>query len=209
MNLKLLFMYGARVEPCPLLLRPFIGLLFQLWMIDADNCGAIVAMNEWLGKLEYLEKTCLSAFMFTTHSTWLVPVLNPGRQRGDLPQCRSVHSTFHMTCPGLESGASNWGPAPVPLCSPHIRHDLSRSWIRGVEVGTCLSAVLFTAHPTWLVPVLNSGRRIGDLPQCRSVPHTSDMTCPGLESGASNWGNRWVTVWVKEEPILDSVWWFL
>jgi hypothetical protein len=25
------------VEPSPLLLRPFIGLLYQLWMIDGDD----------------------------------------------------------------------------------------------------------------------------------------------------------------------------
>jgi hypothetical protein len=32
---------GAGLEPSPLLLRPFIGLLYQLWFIDGDDCGAI------------------------------------------------------------------------------------------------------------------------------------------------------------------------
>jgi hypothetical protein len=44
-----LFIYGARVEPSPLLLQPFIGLLCQPWMIDDDDCGAIGTMNEWQG----------------------------------------------------------------------------------------------------------------------------------------------------------------
>jgi hypothetical protein len=35
------------VEPSPLLLRPFIGLLYQSWMIDGDDCLAIGWMNEW------------------------------------------------------------------------------------------------------------------------------------------------------------------
>jgi hypothetical protein len=40
----LLFMYGAGVEPRPLLLRPLIGLLYQPWMIDGDGFGAISGM---------------------------------------------------------------------------------------------------------------------------------------------------------------------
>jgi hypothetical protein len=41
------FICGAGVEPSPLLLRPFIGLLYQPWMIHDDDCGAIGEMNEW------------------------------------------------------------------------------------------------------------------------------------------------------------------
>jgi hypothetical protein len=41
-----LVIFGAIVEPDPLLLRPFIGLLYQPWMIDGDDCGAIGGMNE-------------------------------------------------------------------------------------------------------------------------------------------------------------------
>jgi hypothetical protein len=37
----LLFTYGAGVEPRPLLLLPVIGLLFQPWMIDDGDCGAV------------------------------------------------------------------------------------------------------------------------------------------------------------------------
>jgi hypothetical protein len=33
------------VEPGPLLLRLFIGLLYQPWMIDGDDCGAISGMS--------------------------------------------------------------------------------------------------------------------------------------------------------------------
>jgi hypothetical protein len=38
--------YRVGVEPSPLLLRPFIGLLYQPWMMtDGDDCGAISGMN--------------------------------------------------------------------------------------------------------------------------------------------------------------------
>jgi hypothetical protein len=41
-----LFFFFAGVEPSPLLLRPFTGLLYQPWMTDGDDCGAISGMNE-------------------------------------------------------------------------------------------------------------------------------------------------------------------
>jgi hypothetical protein len=31
--------YGAGVEPRPLLLRPFAGLVYKRWMRDGDDCG--------------------------------------------------------------------------------------------------------------------------------------------------------------------------
>jgi hypothetical protein len=34
-----IFFYGAGVEPSPLLLRPFIGILNQPCKIDGDDCG--------------------------------------------------------------------------------------------------------------------------------------------------------------------------
>jgi hypothetical protein len=49
----LLFMYGSRVEPSPLLLRPFIGLLYQSWVIDGDDSEAISGMSEWQEKSKY------------------------------------------------------------------------------------------------------------------------------------------------------------
>jgi hypothetical protein len=38
----------AGVETSPLLLRPFVGLLHQSWMMydDDDDCGAIIGMND-------------------------------------------------------------------------------------------------------------------------------------------------------------------
>jgi hypothetical protein len=76
-----LFICGAGVEPSPLLLRPFISLLYQPWMID-DDCGAISGMNEWQGKPKYSEKICPSAALSTTHPTWLDMGINPDRRRG-------------------------------------------------------------------------------------------------------------------------------
>jgi hypothetical protein len=55
-----LFMYGAGLEPSQLLLRSFIGLLYQPWMIDGDDCGAFSIMNEWQGKPKYSEETSRS-----------------------------------------------------------------------------------------------------------------------------------------------------
>jgi hypothetical protein len=47
---------GAGAEPSPLLLRPFIGLLYQPCVIY-NNCGAISGMNDWQEKPKYSEKT--------------------------------------------------------------------------------------------------------------------------------------------------------
>jgi hypothetical protein len=57
------------VEPSLLLLRPFSGLLYQPWMVDGDDYGAISGMNEWEGKPKYWEKTCHSAALSTTNPT--------------------------------------------------------------------------------------------------------------------------------------------
>jgi hypothetical protein len=35
-----------RVEPSPLLLWPYIGILYQPWMVDGDDCRVIGRMNE-------------------------------------------------------------------------------------------------------------------------------------------------------------------
>jgi hypothetical protein len=40
-----LFIYAAGVEPTLLLRQPFIGLLYQLIMIDGDDYGAVSGMN--------------------------------------------------------------------------------------------------------------------------------------------------------------------
>jgi hypothetical protein len=48
--------YGAGMESNPLQLRQFIDLLYQLWMIYNDDCGAVSGMNDWQGKLRYWRK---------------------------------------------------------------------------------------------------------------------------------------------------------
>jgi hypothetical protein len=68
------FIYRAGVEPSPLLLRPIIGLLYQLWMMDGADCGAS-GMNEWQGKPKY-------SALSTTDSTGIDPDSNPGRCGG-------------------------------------------------------------------------------------------------------------------------------
>jgi hypothetical protein len=52
---KWLFLSG--IEPSPLLLRPFVILLYQPWMIDGDyDYGDIGGMNKWQGNRITLSK---------------------------------------------------------------------------------------------------------------------------------------------------------
>jgi hypothetical protein len=46
----------AGVEPSPLLLRPFIGLLYHLWMTDNYDCGAVGGMNTLQGNVSTRRK---------------------------------------------------------------------------------------------------------------------------------------------------------
>jgi hypothetical protein len=62
-----LFIYEAEVEPSPQLLQSFIGLLYQPWMIDGDDCGAIGGINECQGKLKYLEDRI--EYLFCLHGS--------------------------------------------------------------------------------------------------------------------------------------------
>jgi hypothetical protein len=78
----LLLICGDGVEPSPLLLRPFIGPLYQPWMIDGYDCGAIGGMYDWQGKLKYSQQTCPSATLSTTNPTCPELGFNLGH-RGD------------------------------------------------------------------------------------------------------------------------------
>jgi hypothetical protein len=48
------FIYWPGVEPSPLLLRPLIDLLYQPWMIDDEDCGAVGGMNDLQTEFELL-----------------------------------------------------------------------------------------------------------------------------------------------------------
>jgi hypothetical protein len=81
----LLIIFWAEVEPSPLLLQPFVALLYQPWMIDGgDDCGTISYMNEWQGKPKYSEKIWPSAALSTTDPSWLDPGQDPGRRGGKI-----------------------------------------------------------------------------------------------------------------------------
>jgi hypothetical protein len=47
------FISGVGVKWSPLLRRPFIGLLYNPWMIDSDDYGAISGVYEWPWKPKY------------------------------------------------------------------------------------------------------------------------------------------------------------
>jgi hypothetical protein len=63
-----LFIYGAGVEPSLLLLRSFVGLLYQPQMTDHVDCRAISVKNEWR-KQEYPEETWPNAALSITDPT--------------------------------------------------------------------------------------------------------------------------------------------
>jgi hypothetical protein len=83
-HVAILFIYRVGTEPNPLLQQPFIGLLYQPWIVDDDDdddCGAIIGMNKWQRKPKYSEGTCRIAALSSTDSIILDPGLNPGRRR--------------------------------------------------------------------------------------------------------------------------------
>jgi hypothetical protein len=67
--LYFVFIYIDRMKPRPQLLWSFIGLLYPSLIIDGDDCGAIVGMNEWQKTPKYSEKTCPSAALSTIDTT--------------------------------------------------------------------------------------------------------------------------------------------
>jgi hypothetical protein len=87
------FIYGAGVEPSALLLRPFIGLLYQPWLIYSDDYGAIGGMNEWQGKPKCSEKTHASAVLSTTDLTRFDPGSKSGHCGGKPATYRPRYST--------------------------------------------------------------------------------------------------------------------
>jgi hypothetical protein len=89
------FIYGAGVEPSPLLLPPFIDLLYQPCMIDCDDCGAITGMNECQGKPKYSEEICPNAALSTTDHKWIDWGSNPCR-RGGKPATFSTPSLYEV-----------------------------------------------------------------------------------------------------------------
>jgi hypothetical protein len=76
-NVKL-YTFFPGVEPSLVVLRAFIFLLYQPWMIDYDDCGAVSGINDWPEKLKYSGTTCLSASLATTDSTRDFPSLKSG-----------------------------------------------------------------------------------------------------------------------------------
>jgi hypothetical protein len=96
--LLLLFICEAGVEPSPLLLQPFIGLLYQTWMIDGDDWVAISEMNDLQWKPKYSQRISPRVALSTTDLTWL--------DRGPNPDCRGwkpdtnrpIYGTVYFLC---------------------------------------------------------------------------------------------------------------
>jgi hypothetical protein len=70
------------MEPSPAWLWSFIGLLYQPWMIDGDDCGAISSISEWQGKPKYSKKTCSIAALCATEPKLLDSGSKPDRGGG-------------------------------------------------------------------------------------------------------------------------------
>jgi hypothetical protein len=60
----------------------YIGLLYQPWMIDGDDCRAVNGMNEWQGIPKYSEETRPSADLSSTVTLCLEPGSNSNRCYG-------------------------------------------------------------------------------------------------------------------------------
>jgi hypothetical protein len=75
--------------------RPLLGLLYQPRMINDGECESNRCNENWQGNPKYLEKTCPSATLSTTNSTWTGLSWNPGR-RGGKPatNCLSAGTTL-------------------------------------------------------------------------------------------------------------------
>jgi hypothetical protein len=75
-------MHRSEVELSPILLRPFIGLVYQHWMLDGNGCGGNIGMSEWQGKPKYLQKSCPSDALSTADHILIDPDSNFGRRGG-------------------------------------------------------------------------------------------------------------------------------
>jgi hypothetical protein len=71
------------MESSPLLLRPFIELLYESWMIHDYDCGTISGMNEWQGKPKCSKQTHSLAFLSAIDQTCLKPRSNSGCRSGN------------------------------------------------------------------------------------------------------------------------------
>jgi hypothetical protein len=108
-----LYICGVGVEPGPLLQRPFIGLLYQPCLIDADDCEAINGINEWQVKPKYSDKTCSNAALSTTDPHDFNRGSNLGR-RGGNPATKHWATARHGTA---RPKARNGTPAVLQLIS--------------------------------------------------------------------------------------------
>jgi hypothetical protein len=91
---------GVRLNP--LGTAATIGLLYQPQMIDDDDCGVVGGIKIGKGKPKYSEKTCPSATLSITNTTWSDPGSNPCR-RGRKPATnRLSYSMAQLTMENSE-----------------------------------------------------------------------------------------------------------
>jgi hypothetical protein len=104
-DIDVLFVHGAGVESSPLLLWPFIIQLYQPWMIDGEDCGAISRVNKWHRKWKSSEKICPSATLSASDPTWLDPESNPGCHGG---KPATNHLSYSTAISHLLSFETTW-----------------------------------------------------------------------------------------------------
>jgi hypothetical protein len=90
-----LLIYWAGAEPSPLVLKPFIGLLYQRRVTEGGDCGAVEQLVAWMngrGNRSTRRKPA-PVQLSATDSTWLDPGSNPGRRGGKPATSRLSYGT--------------------------------------------------------------------------------------------------------------------
>jgi hypothetical protein len=83
------------VRLSPLGTSASIGLLYQSFMVDDDECGAVGGMRIGRGKPKYSEKTCPSATLSTRNTTWPDLGSSPDRRGGKPARNHLNYGTAH------------------------------------------------------------------------------------------------------------------
>jgi hypothetical protein len=147
------------MQPSPIVLKPFIGLLQRPWTTDdGDNCGAN-SWNEWESReRKNSDKASPSVRLHHRAHTWFIPVSNLGRldERPGLPTWTTAQVIFDLLRSTLSKGPNRVGvfslllrtetdPVSETLCSIKVLRSPRRWLWRMVSSGMlCYVALVRT-----------------------------------------------------------------